>query len=352
MSRRWLYGLMVLSLSMCGSVQAEMSKDLSISSRYDNNTFGTANGVGDYITQLSGSMSWWRGGDRSQTQFYYAGDGYLFASLGSRSFAVNRAGLSYVRQLGSHSDLFYAGSAIVTRFGKSDYSVYNYVGVKNYATLKKYLFPSVLLRTGYTMQFRNYWNMTTQRFMDHYVFAQVSKFWPTRTTLRGDVSYGLKQHGNSEGQAVLGLQVAQSLGTNTGLRLRYQRRVNTHANLSAIDFLMQDEDLLNDRYDYSGHEWTARLTQQLPDRLRLIVEGGYEMRNYRSLTTATICGLSLDLDDWRKDRSPFASVMIEKPFGDLLQARLQYGFEGNRSTDEYYDYNESHSISFDLEIGF
>ena len=83
---------------------------------------------------------------------------------------------------------------------------------------------SVLLWSGYTMQFRNYWNITTQRYMDHYVFAQVSKFWPTRTTMRGDVSYSLKQHGNSEGQAVFGLQIAQSLGINTSLSLRYQRR--------------------------------------------------------------------------------------------------------------------------------
>jgi len=355
MHKRWYHYLTILGLMIFVPglpAQAELSKDLSISSRYDNNTFGTADGVGDYLTQLSGSMSWWRAGKRSQSQFYYAGDGYLFASSGTRSFAVNRAGVSYVRQHGSQNDLFYAGSAIVTRLGRSDYSVYNYVGMKNYLTVKKYLNPSVLFRSGYTGQFRNYWNMTTHRYMDHNVFAQLSKFWPTRTTLRGDVSYSLKQHGNSEGQAVIGLQVAQSLGVNTGLSLRYQRRINTHASSSDADFLMQDEDLFNDRYDYSGHEWTARLTQQLPDRMRLIVEGGYEVRNYQSLTTAAIWGLSANLDDWRKDHSPFASVMLERPFGELLQARLRYGFEGNLSTDEYYHYNASHTVLFDLEFGF
>ena len=115
---------------------------------------------------------------------------------------------------------------------------------------------------------------------------------------------------------------------------------------------MQDEDLLNDRYDYSGQEWTARLKQQLPDRMRVIVEGGYEVCNYQSLNTATIWGLFLDLDDWRRDRSPFVSVTLERPFGDLLQARLRYGFERNLSTDEYYNYNASHTVSFDLELGF
>ena len=60
----------------------------------------------------------------------------------------------------------------------------------------------------------------------------------------------------------------------------------------------------------------------------------------------------MDLEDWRKDRSPFASVMFEKPFGDVLQARLRYGFEANLSTDVYYDYDASHKVSFDLEFGF
>ena len=76
------------------------------------------------------------------------------------------------------------------------------------------------------------------------------------------------------------------------------------------------------------------------------------MRNYQSLTTATLWGLALDLDNWRKDRSPFASIVLEKPFGDLLQARLRYGYEGNLSNDDYYNYDKSHTISFDFEFGF
>ena len=67
--------------------------------------------------------------------------------------------------------------------------------------------------------------------------------------------------------------------------------MNAQGNVSAVDFLLQYEDLLNDRYDYIGHDWSARLTQQLPDRLRLIVEGGYEIRNYQSLTTSAIWGI-------------------------------------------------------------
>jgi hypothetical protein len=209
-----------------------------------------------------------------------------------------------------------------------------------------------MVRTGYTVQLRNHWQLATSGYTDHNAFLQVNKFLPTRTTLRGDVNFGFKHHGTSEGQIVMGIQVAQSLTENTGISLRYQNRLNTHAGVADEDVLFQDTDILNDRYDYSGHEWTARLTQQLPNRRRVIVEGGYEIRNYQALTTLASLDLSFDLSTLRKDRNPYFSLTFETPLGERVNSRLVYDFERNLSTDVYYDYKERHSFSVNFDFNF
>ena len=332
------------------TLHAEMTKDLSIATSYDNNAFGDAVGQADYITQLGGTLSWWDWGERFETQLYVNSQGYLFAQSNERNFAVSNSGIAFARQLGLGSNRLYAGSSLSLRMGRSGYEIYDFVGMKNYLTFKWYVRPSLMLRTGYTMRFRSYHKQEISRYEDHYLFAQINQFFPTRTTVRGDMSFGYKRHGASEGQLVLGIQVAQSLTNDTGLSLRYQNRQNPIED-SAQD-LFSDEDILNDRYDYSGHEWSARLTQQLPMRMRLVAEGGYEIRNYQTITTQAALGAILLSDDFRIDRTTFGSLVLEKPLGDRINTQLIYRFERNLSTDTYYDYNSRHNLSVNFEIGF
>lgn len=344
-------GLLVFLLSV--SPRAEVVRTVSVSTVFDTNAMGDSSAQADYLTQVSGSLSWWHEGKHSQTQVYYASDGYVFAQVGARTFAVNQLGATYVRQLGRGNNYVYVGTSLAARLGRLDYGVYNHVGWHAYATLKWYVQPSVMVRMGYTMRHRNYWNLTPSSYVDHHLFAQANKFFPTRTTLRGDASYGLKRHGASEGQVTLGLQVAQALTANTGASLRYERRLNTQDGALGLESLFQDADILNDRYDYSGHEWLVRLTQQLPYRMRLIVEGGYEVRHYKAQTTGTLIDLLFGVPAApRTDKNPHVSATLELPIGDRVHMRFTGEMEKNRSTNTYYDYSGRRVLSMDLGFEF
>ena len=351
---KYLPAILVLGFlfAMMNPVRAEVSKNVSVRSIFDNNAFGDVNGESDYLTQVTGSLSWWDFGELSEIQYYLSGDGFMFARTGQRTFTVAQGGASYVRRLGKGRNRIFGGLELGTRIGRSDYQIYDYVGARGYLSLKWYLRSDLMVRTGYTLRKRNYHQLNASGFSDHSVFVQVNRFFPSRTTLRGDLGFGYKSHDGSEGQIVLGIQAAQSLTVNTGMSLRYQARMNTHAVKGADAVLFDDADLLNDRYDYGGHELTARLTRQLPLRMRLVMEGGYEIRNYEEGTSQEILGLITETGLLRRDKNSTVSFALEKPLGQRIQSRILYGFQKNSSNDIFYDYTSRHSLSIDFEVGF
>lgn len=230
----------------------------------------------------------------------------------------------------------------------------------------------------YRIRLRKYWNLDDFSHSEHYVSAQISKFLPTRTTLRGDVSFGYKDYrdpgrdafgyGNqrvvgpveskvpNEGQVVLAFQIAQSLSNNTGLSFRYQARLNPTTDRYYLtgeeSGYGEDDDLFNDRYDYEGHKWTARLTQRFRKGLRVVIAAGYETQDYDGRPALDLLGESVFLGAWRGDRIIFASISVEKPLTQLITAGVWYGLERNRSNDVYYNYSGRHSLSIGFDIQF
>ncbi|MBT3604784.1 MAG: hypothetical protein HOE48_25000 [Candidatus Latescibacteria bacterium] len=344
-------GVCVLIALLGMPVSAGMSKGLNLSTSYNNNILRDSDSQGDYITQLKGSVGWGFRSARSYTQFYYSGTGYMFAEVGSRSFALNGFGASYVRQL-AHGKRLDVGSFASVRLDRSGYEVYDNAEWKNYVAFRMYLPARVMLHTGYTVQLRNYWRMDARNYSDHSAFAQASKLFSTQTLVRGEVGYGFKHHADSEGQLVLGLEISQPLAQNTSLNMRYERRLNTHANVFGENLLDQDIDMLNNRYDYNGQVWSAKLTQQLSNSRKLVIAGGFDVRSYQTLTTLAWRGEPLFADELRKDKNPYLSVAFETPLRNRVQARFVYDFESNKSNDNFFNFNKRNSLSVDLGLTF
>ena len=367
-----------------GSAQAEVEKSISVGSTYDNNAYGSYEGEADYITSVDIGLANRLTGDRHELETYYAGNGNIFAQVGARTFLTNDFGILYARRIGEGRDGIYAGGSASFRLGRAPYDAYDYAGFQGTVTGKWYADPTVMLRSGYRLRYRNFWNLKAYSYTEHYLFAQINKFLPSRTTLRGEISYGYKNHRDPEeetfdfgrfqrgrnfmptvtaepgvpdqGQVALRMQVAQSLAENTGLSVRYEARLNTSDNgydpyWEALGY-SEDSDVFNDRYDYTGHEWTARLTQQLPWTLRAVLETGYESRHYDGRTAFDLSGEPIASGDFRKDRNTFAGISLEAPLTPSVDAELWYGYERNRSNDLYYDYGGRHSFSVRFKIGF
>ncbi len=378
--------VVVLFAAPLDPARAEIVEKVSVGTTVDNNAYGSYAREADTITQIGIYLANRNKGERSMFEYYYAGNGNIFAQSGNRSFVVNRIGLAYARELGKGRNSIVAGASVSVRLDRSYYNVYDYVGAQLAVNGKWYTAPSVLVRLGYRLRLRDYWNLDELNYAEHQLSAQLSKFLPSRTTVRGDISFGYRNNRNPQGQSlgygpgpfrggrgrltstavdpgvpdesqvVLGVQIAQSLSESTGLSLRYQSRLNPSGETYVLpgeeSGYSDDADLFNDRYDYEGHEWTAKLTQQLPLRLRLILEGGFEIRNYGGREALDVGGDAIGDGVFREDRTTFASVTFEQPMTPRIDLGLWYGFQQNRSNDLYYDYDARHTISMDLKLGF
>lgn len=333
------------------SAQGQWTTDLSVGSIYDSNADGIYVGEAARITHMALDIS----RQSANARLYYSGDGFVFGQSGPRTFVANRLGMDVIYPLGSGRDRVILGFAATNRLNRSVYNIYDYLGVTGYVQGKWYVQKSLMLKLGYTLDWRSYQNLDVSRYVDHNVSAKLSKFLPSRTTLQADAQFGYKLRDSAESQVVLGLQVAQSLTRNTGLSLRYQARINTTAQqdaLSAILRSLTDEDILNSRYDYGGHRFTSKLTQQLPAQARLVAEGGYEVRSYTDELALDLDGNLLPNADLRKDRSSFLDVDLELPLTQKLTTVFGYGFLNMKSNDVYYDYGNRHTFSASFQVGF
>jgi len=386
-NRRLLTVIFTLTLLLVISrpVLAETVKRITMGASYDSNAYGSYEELTDYVSSLGLYLGYRAPGERSEVETYYTGDGNLFVNTGTRAFATNSLGVVYARKIGENRSGFSVGASSSLRTNRADYSFYNYAGIQGAANGKWYVHPTVLLRTGYRLRWRNYWNLDTFSYTEHYLSAQIDKYLSTPTTLRGDISFGYKNHRSphyetvgfgdrfqrgmapsqsilveqgvpDEGQVILGVQIAQSLARKTGLSLRYQTRVNTTSGTDALpegeSAYINDDEIFNDRYDYEGHEWTVRLTQLLPWRSRVGFEGGYETRRYDGRTARDLAGQPIASGALRSDRVTFASVSLEKPFAPGVSINLCYGYERNRSNDLYYDYSGRHGLSVRFNVEF
>ena len=331
---------------------ADVLREISAQLTYDTHVDGIYANTGAFMTQMSAFVA--RHGN--QMQVFYAGDGYLFGQNDARSFAVNRIGIDFVHQLGSDQNRAFAGAFVDVRANRSFYNVYDYIGLAGYAEGKWYWRPDLLVRMGYHGIWRSYWNLDVSRYADHNAYAQINLFLPSRTALRADAGYGHKQWGGAEGQVVMGIQVSQSLMEHTGLQLRYQARFNTSAvrdDLSgALIGVWGDDDVLRDRYDYGGREYTARLTQWFPHQVRAVIEAGFETRHFKDHLALDWDGLPLDSGVLRKDRLTFVEASLKFPLTKQVALDAMYGFMRNRSNDGFYDYRGRHRISLGLGLAF
>jgi hypothetical protein len=325
--------------------------DISMGRIYDSNADGVYMGQAARITQMVVNVS----RQSEMARLYYAGDGFLFGQDGLRTFVANRIGLDLLYPLGTSRDRVVLGFSGTNRINRSVYKSYDYSGITGYVQGKWFLEKDTMLKVAYTGDWRTYQNLDVTRYVDHNFSAQWSHFLPIRTTLRADAEFGYKLRDSAESQVVLGLQVAQSLTRNTGLSLRYQARMNTTAQEDALSGILRsfaDDDLLNSRYDYGGHRFTARLTQQLPAQTRVIAEGGYEVRSYTDEVALDLDGQALPGAELRQDRSSFLDVDLELPLTQKLTTVFGYGFSLLRSNDAYYNYGARHSLSAIFQVGF
>lgn len=337
--------------------QARTRTHLTLGAAYDTNADGVRDGAEAVVTQFAAHLTRPIGGDGSGYHLFFDGVGYVFGGLGDRTFASNRLGLYFAKRVGDDPrNRITGGASFGLRSNRSIYEIYDYVGLSGYIQGKWYGGRGFLHRAGYAFDARTYANLPIREYADHSFFYQLNRFLPTRTTLRVDFGLGIRSRQGYDGQAVAGFQVAQSIAAHTGLSIRYQRRINLRtAQNDPLRFgvsLYGDDDLLRDRYDYSGDGVSARLTQQLPRQARLIVAGGFESQSYEDELALDLEGNAPPDGALRSDRYSYLSVSLELPVTERWTTYLGCGMSGNASNDVFYDYGLRRYVSLDLGVSF
>ena len=337
--------------------QARTRTHLTLGAAYDTNADGVRDGAEAVVTQFAAHLTRPIGGDGAGYHLFFDGVGYVFGGLGDRTFASNRLGLYFAKRVGDDPrDRITGGASFGLRSNRSIYEIYDYVGLSGYIQGKWYGGRGFLHRAGYTFDARTYANLPIREYADHSFFYQLNRFLPTRTTLRVDFGLGIRSRQGYDGQAVAGFQVAQSIAAHTGLSIRYQRRINLRtAQNDPLRFgasLYGDDDLLRDRYDYSGDGVSARLTQQLPRQARLIVAGGFESQSYEDELALDLEGNAPHDGALRSDRYSYLSVSLELPVTERWTTYLGCGMSRNASNDVFYDYGLRRYVSLDLGVSF
>ncbi len=383
-----LLSLMAVSIPS----HAETVRQVSVDGIYDNNTFKSSGGASDVITQTSFYLARRDTSARAGVEYFYTGDIALFVRSGERHFTAHHVGISYLRQLGKARHLLSAGWNFGGRWDRAIYNYYDDVDGLLYANLKLNLSPATFLRMGYRMNIRKYLHLDASSFREHQTSFTYNTSLPTRTALKGDVTYGYKGYtmtrlttstiivsppgGRRRGggpfdqsgvpqtvvqeslpyksQVTLSLRVSQSVSPSTGVNVQYLRRLNPSSGGFYQSGLgtgyAEDDDLFDDRYDYQGHEVSGGVSQLLPWGSKLTVEGGYLIKDYRNNPALDLNGVSTGQD--RNDRKHTLSAGIGMPLGMTSDLNLWYIYGTNASNDPFYTYRSNHAFSFGISRKF
>ena len=317
----------------------------------------------------------------SELNLYYTGSARVFTEFEDLFNHTHQAGLSLVRPR-NERDVLYAGAEISMRLDRPLYDYRDFVKAGGYATAKIYLRPSLLSRSGYSLRYQEYVNARDYSFVDQTLFAQLSQFLPTRTTVQVRGELGLKSYaravdgsgeaaddtlaaparsgsGRHLAQLVSRIKVAQSLNLTTGLQLQYRNRTNLtgQSRYRAEQVYNPDDDLFDDHHSFSGHELSATLKHLAGSGWQLEVTGRSEDRHYRGRPALDLEGFLLDSGETRCDTRRSLSVGAEKSIfpqaGWVREVRVQLGWlYSDIETNDLYYRATSQMFSSGIQLDF
>ena len=394
-----LYFTILILLMITGAL-AQFNPTLEISTFYDNNLFRTPNPVTDVMTNVDLRLNFQVA--ESNAQFYYNPDIYIFNTYNERNFSIHGLGLSYFKDLNEdETHTLFLGADYNKRIDKTEFNFYDYNQFYAYLNFRFDL-DWFFLRTGYNYRFRDYFNFSDLSNSRHYLFAQINKSFPTRTTFIAEVNYGRKNfsgtqtlvtaYSNNSGstggfgrgrwsgdlagdttqsyltetlqapsldQMVLFVRMSQSIYSKMGIYLQYRHQVSLTSQTEYLnsDAYFQDEEIFDDPFSYESRTVASQLTWIMPFFTRLQIGGGYDLKYYISEQAYLSENDSLASGGDRQDKRSFLylnlskNFKLNKPWLNTLSINLNGYFTRNRSNSYWYDFRNTvfgGSISWSL----
>jgi len=192
----FLRKIVLLAFVLTGFLQAQFTKNVEISSHYDDNLYRSPLPTTDVLTDASIGLAYTA--ENSDLSFYYKGSLNSYRENSLRNFTLHNIGLNYFSAIDdSERHGFYIGADWTSRLNGDEYSLYNYNQIFAYTNFQFDL-DWFFLKTGYNFRYRNYLDLADLTNSQQFIFLQANKSLPTRTTFILETHLGYKSFAGSQ----------------------------------------------------------------------------------------------------------------------------------------------------------
>ncbi len=178
------------------AVFPQFSKNIEISSYFDDNLYRSPYPISDLFTNLNLDLNFRP--VNSQINFAYSGSFFLYQEAKERNFSIHELGISFSDFFGSEEEhTYYFGLDGSLRHDNEEYNYYDYRQAYIYANVRfdlNYMF----IKAGYNFRYRDYVNLSYLTNQRHYGYIQMNKPFESGTTIILESDLGQKSFAGQE----------------------------------------------------------------------------------------------------------------------------------------------------------
>ncbi|MDE2809184.1 MAG: hypothetical protein OXN90_12275 [Gemmatimonadota bacterium] len=378
-------------VALISAAEAQIALNADLYATYTDNVFLTASQRGDLMQSAYIDFDYQFDGDLS---LYYSGNANVFSENADLFNHLHSFGASYARPLGAVG-LFFSGASLSLRLDRPLYSYRDFAVGRAFASFEPYLHPELITRLDYTFSYQNFLNAADYSYREQHLDAQLTHYLPTRTTLQLNGELGLKSYLQETAQPSRNpllwgtrLKAAQSLGPNLGLQLAWHHQGILAGQSRYADWFWYDpnklfddpyktkakwydpdelykaqfkaywydpDELFEDRYSYSGDQWSATLKYLAPLNCELAASFHRESRLYSQRPAYDLAGVLTGESTTETRRTARlglarAFYLDSTPFREMA-FELEWLYRSVASNDAFYD-TDAHAYSVGVQFGF
>ena len=359
---------LVALVSLCERSAAQIIPRANLISTYTDNLFQSNSRQSAWINHAYIDLDYASSADLN---LYYTGNASVFSDREELFNHTQSAGISWV-QSDDEEAVLHAGGEISLRLDRPAYEYRDFLRADAFITNKQYLDDSLLARYGYSARLQEYINAEEYSFFEQSLSGQLSKFLPTQTTLQVRGELGLKSYLRSAGTVDLEetieetttlitvpvrggsgrnllqfntrIKLAQSIDQYTGLQLAYRRKTNLagQSRFSSEQLYNPDDDLFDDRYSYSGHEYRTTLKRLASAGKIFEFTARTARRRYTGRPALDLEGFLVESGETRQDTRNTLSLKVEKSvfpatLSHEIRLHVEWQYTDINSNDPYYN---------------
>lgn len=349
--------IIILFLSLQAIRGEEFNFGVELNSYYTSNIFLNSTAIEDFVSMISADVNY----TNNNINVYLDADVNLFMDNPDFNSLRVEPGIEYLKYLKGRNYLYFNLSYSLLNYRES-FTDFNYSGPYAQFGLKYYLSSSMLLKTGYNFQYRDYLNFASFDFLNHTLFVELNKFFRSQTTIRiqSGLNYRSYPHIATLETDTTGnifyndeitnsmnvpnfyslLRVSQGIGTRIGLFTEFEVRKNFRG-LENGETLINNSYVIypyNDNYLWDGNRFMIGIRFIPFAEISISGKYSYLQKNYPGIMAMDEEGIIIEPETERSDTLSQYSFSISKKFRKM-DLYFKYVFRNNRSGDSFFEYD-------------